>query len=55
MESGARVSLVMEPVLPGRIAVLTVGGGSDSTELYAFRMEEGDAALVQAFDCFPRL
>jgi hypothetical protein len=38
------VSQVMEPVLPGRFAVMTVGGSDESTQLYAFPLADGASA-----------
>lgn len=38
----AVVTHAMEPVLPGAYAVLTVGGGSDETAVFAIPMDDGD-------------
>lgn len=39
------ITQVMEPVLPGTYTVMTVGGVSESTRIYAFRLANGDAGL----------
>ena len=39
--SDAIVTHVMEPVLPGTLAVVTVGGGKEQTRVFAFRLANG--------------
>jgi len=43
-ESKAAITHVMEPVLPGAYAVLTVGGATDDTGLWAFPLADGPSA-----------